>query len=74
LVLDEHGAITAFVLTNTVLSVDRGELLEASHLLEPEHGPLSSPEWLMRVFGTVVCPPRGFLSAFVSNDLHDRSI
>jgi len=54
--------------------VDRDEFLQTSHLPEPQHGAFSSPEGEMRVFGPVVCPPRGFLSIFVSNHFHSRAL
>jgi len=52
----------------------RGELLETSHLAKSEHRSFSSPEWLMRVFGTGVRPPRGLLFVFFADDLHRGSV
>lgn len=54
--------------------MDRGELLETSHLAKSEHRSFSSPEWLMRVFGAVVRPPRSFLFTLISNDFHGGSV
>lgn len=42
--------------------LDGGELLKTSHRPEPHHDFLSPSQWLMRVFGSVIEPPPGFLA------------
>jgi len=54
--------------------VDRDEFLRTSYLSKPEHGARSSPKWQVRVFGSVVCPPRSFLTLLVSIHFHRSAI
>lgn len=54
--------------------MDRGELLQISHLPEAEHSALPPSKWEVAIFGAVILVPANFLTILDSNHLHSRSI
>ena len=54
--------------------MNSGELLETSHAPEPEHCPLSSSEWQVRILRSIFEPPTGFLTGACANVAQGGSI
>jgi hypothetical protein len=54
--------------------VDRSEFLQTSHLSEPDHGPLSSSKWQMRILCAIIQPAASFLPVVVPNNSHRSAI
>lgn len=55
-------------------AVQSGEFLQTSHLLKPEHSPLPSPEWLVRILGAVIQPAAAFTLIDRAENLHGGTI
>ena len=54
--------------------VNRGELLQTSHLPEAQHGPFSSSWREMRILSPIIEPTACFLSTGIANDFHGGAV
>ena len=70
--LEDVAAVEMAVLVEVVVKrgMDGSELLKGLHVPELRHRPLSSSEWLMRVFGLVVEPATALLSGSITDHVH----
>ena len=54
--------------------MDGGKFLQGLYIPEPCHRTLSSPERLVRIFGTIVKPAPTLLNSGIANNVHRRPV